>query len=43
MKKKNGVTGLISEKTEPLYVELNERVEAVTSSYPVPSDFSQYI
>ena len=34
--------GLISEKTVAFYVELNERAEAVTSSYSAPSDFSQY-
>ena len=35
--KKNGGTKLISEKTEALYAELNERVEAVTSLYsPLP-------
>ena len=34
--------GLISEKTEALYVELNERAEAATSSYSAPGDFSQY-
>ena len=43
MKKKYGGTGLISEKTEALYVELNERAEAATSSYSAPSDFLQYI
>ena len=31
--KNYGGTGLISEKTEALYAELNERVEAATSSY----------
>ena len=31
-KKKYGVTGLISEKTEVLYIELNERAEAATGS-----------
>ena len=36
-------TGLISEKTEALYVELNERAEAVTSSYSAPGDFPQCI
>ena len=35
--------GLISEKTEALYVELIERVEAATSSYSAPGDLSQYI
>ena len=41
--KKYGDTGLISEKTEAFYVEINERVEAATSSYSAPGDFSQYI
>ena len=41
--KKYGGMGLISEKMEALYVELNERVEAATSSYSAPGDFSQYI
>ena len=36
-------TGLISEKTEALYVELNERAEVATSIYSAPGDFSQYI
>ena len=31
--KKYGGTGLISEKTEVLYAEFNERAEAVTSRY----------
>ena len=35
--------GLISEKTETLYVELNKRAEAGTSSYSAPGNFSQYI
>ena len=33
MKKKCGGTGLISEKTEALYVELNEREEAATNNF----------
>ena len=41
--KKNGGTGLISEKTEVLYAELNERAEAVTGSYSVTGDSLQYI
>ena len=41
--KKNGSTGIISEKTEVLYVELNERAEAVTGSYSVTGDSLQYI
>ena len=32
-KKKYEGMGLISEKTEVLYIELNERAEAATSSY----------
>ena len=40
---KYGSTGLIFEKTEALYVELNERAEAATSSYSAPGDFLQYI
>ena len=35
--------GLISEKTEVSYAELNERAEAATSSYSVTGDFLQYI
>ena len=41
--KKVGVTGLISEKTEVLYAELNERAEAATGSYSVTGDSLQYI
>ena len=40
---KNGDTGLVSEKTETLYAELNERVEATNSSYSTTSEFLQYI
>ena len=36
--KKYGGTGLISEKTEVLYAELNERAEAATGSYSVTGD-----
>ena len=43
MKKKYGGTGLVSEKTEALYAELNERVEAATSSYSATGEFLQYI
>ena len=39
MKKKYGGMKLISEKTEALYAELNERVQAATSSYSVTGDF----
>ena len=35
--------GLISEKNEALYVELNTRAKAATNSYSAPGDFSQYI
>ena len=42
-KKKCGVTGLVSEKTEPLHAELNERVEAATSNYSVTGEFLQHI
>ena len=35
--------GLISEKTEVLYAELNERAEAATGSYSVTGDSLQYI
>ena len=34
-----GGTGLISAKTEVLYVELRERAEAASSSYSVTIDF----
>ena len=37
--KKYGGTGLISEKTEAMYAELNESAEAVTAT----GDFLQYI
>ena len=43
MKKKYGGVELISEKTEVLYAELNERVEAATSTYSVTGDSLQYI
>ena len=43
MKTKYGGTGLESEKTEGLHEELNERVEAVTSSYSATGKFLQYI
>ena len=36
-------TGLISEKMEALYGELNERVEAATSSYSATREFLQNI
>ena len=41
--KKNRCTGLVSEKTEALYAELNERMEAGTSNYSATDKFSQYI
>ena len=41
--KKLGSTGLISEKTEVLYAELNKRAEAATGSYTVTGNSLQYI
>ena len=41
--KKYGGTGLLSEKTEALHAEPNERAEAATSSYSAEVDFLQYI
>ena len=41
--KKIGGTGLLSERTEVLYAELNEREEAATASYSVTGDSLQYI
>ena len=41
--KKYGGTGLVSEKTEALFAELNERVEEAPSSYSATSEFLQYI
>ena len=41
--KKYGGTGLISEKSGALYVELNERAEAAASSYSAASDFLQHV
>ena len=38
-----GGTGLISEKTEALYTELNKRAEVATSSYSATIYFLQYI
>ena len=43
MKKKYRGRGLISEKAEVLYAELNERAEAAIGSYSVTGDSSQYI
>ena len=43
MKEKYRGMGLISEKTEALYAEFNQRAEAATSSYFVTSDFLQHI
>ena len=34
---------LVSEKTEALFAELNERVEVATSSYSATGEFLQYI
>ena len=42
-KKMYGGTGLVSEKTEALFAESNERVEAATSSYSATGEFLQYI
>ena len=42
-KKKNRGTGLVSEKTEVLYAELNQTVEAATGSYSITGDSLQYI
>ena len=36
-------TGLVSEKTEALYAELNKRKEVATSSYSAPGEFLKYI
>ena len=41
--KKYGCTGLVHEKTESLYVELDKRVEADTNSYSATGEFLQYI
>ena len=41
--KKYEGTGLLSEKTEALHVELHERVEVPTSSYSAIVDILQYI
>ena len=41
--KNYGGKGLISEKMDAFYVELNERVEAATSIYYAPGDFPQHI
>ena len=38
-----GSMGLLSEETEALHAELNERAEAATSSYSAAVDFLQYI
>ena len=43
VKKKYGGTGLISEKKEVLYAELNERAESATGSFSVKGDSLQYI
>ena len=43
MKKKYWGTGLLSQKTEALYTEPNERVERATGSYSAAGDFLQYI
>ena len=38
-----GDTGLVFEKTEALYAELNKRVEAAISNYSAIGEFLQYI
>ena len=38
-----GGTGLLSEETEVLYAELDERAEAATGNYSVTGDSLQYI
>ena len=38
-----GSMGLLSEETEALHAELNEKAEAATSSYSAAVDFLQYI
>ena len=43
MQKKYRGTELVSEKTEALFAELNQRVEAATSSYSATGEFLQYI
>ena len=43
MEKNIGNKGLASEKTEAFYAELNERVEAATSSHSATGEFLQYI
>ena len=43
MKKKYGGTGLLSEKTEDLHTELDERAGAATRIYFTAVDFLQYI
>ena len=40
--KKNGRTGLISEKTEVLNADFNKRVEAATGKYSVTRGSLQY-
>ena len=39
--KKYGCTELVSEITKALYAELNERMEAATSSYSATGEFLQ--
>ena len=41
--KKYRGTGLLSEKTEALHEQLNEKAEAATGSYSTDVDFLQYI
>ena len=41
--KKYGATGLVSEKTEALYAELDKTVETATSTYSATGKFLRYI
>ena len=43
LRKKYWGTGLVSGKMEALYAELNETVEAATSSYSATGEFLRYI
>ena len=41
--KKCGGTGLLSEKTEALHAEINERMEEATGCYSAEVDFLLYV
>ena len=43
MRKKYGGLGLVSEKMVALFAELNERVEAASSSYSAKGKFLQHV